>query len=121
PSAAPSGGGVGFALLGWPAIKTSFRSAPKLAASLPGAEACTLPPRLVPAQSAPGFGSIPMSANFDERLAPRPAETSPPEAGAEHSTATADERSARALLAQADVVLHERTADAPEDFAVPLL
>jgi hypothetical protein len=39
-----------------------------------------------------------MSANFDERLAPSPAETSPPEAGAEPSTATADERTARALL-----------------------
>ena len=51
-----------------------------------------------------------MSANFDERLAPSPAETSPPEAGAEPSTATADERSARALLAQADVILHERAA-----------
>ena len=62
-----------------------------------------------------------MSANFDERLAPSPAETSPPEAGAEPSTATADERSARALLAQADVILHERAADAPQDFAVHLL
>jgi glutamate dehydrogenase len=62
-----------------------------------------------------------MSVNFDERLASGPAETSPQEAGAEPSTATADERTARALLAQADVALHERAADAPEDFAVHLL
>jgi glutamate dehydrogenase len=59
-----------------------------------------------------------MSANLDERLEPSPADTAEPETGL--STATADEGAADALLAQADAILRERAADAPQEFAAHL-
>ena len=59
-----------------------------------------------------------MSANLEERLEPSPADTPEPET--ELSTATTDEGAAHALLAQADAILRERAADAPEDFAAHL-
>jgi glutamate dehydrogenase len=59
-----------------------------------------------------------MSANLDERLEPNPDDTPPPQT--ELAAATADERAAHALLAQADAILRERAADAPEDFAAHL-
>jgi glutamate dehydrogenase len=61
-----------------------------------------------------------MSTNLDERPAPGAAMPAQTELAAELTTATAEERLAEALLAQAGVVLHERAADAPEDFAAQL-
>jgi glutamate dehydrogenase len=61
-----------------------------------------------------------MSTNLDERPAPGAAMPEQTELAAELTTATAEERAARALLAQAGVILRERAADAPEDFAAQL-
>jgi glutamate dehydrogenase len=61
------------------------------------------------------------STNLDERSVSSPADTPAPETAAELATASADERAARALLAQAGAILHERAADVPDDFAAQLL
>ncbi len=61
------------------------------------------------------------STNLDERPVSSPADTPPPETAAELATASADERAARALLAQAGAILHARAVDVPDDFAAQLL
>ena len=60
------------------------------------------------------------STNLDERPVSRPPDVPPPETVAELATATADERAANALLAQAGAMLRERATDVPDDFAAQL-